>query len=217
VTSADHDNVELFGVMRHEKSAAELLCFHSNKLRLPDVGGYSERDTMKRISITSFVLLLAAFLTAAYAADRGPSTPEERARAVKAAQLLQKTPFSPAARTEGKWGLQWITDVPDINVTICGEFSPEPYKYQGVLLASHVMSMAAFIIKNPNKAGENDAVWRAGVAGMLLTYETILKQKRDGDSDFYDDLLKQRAEDNLDNFMHEFEVRCVSDGPSNQA
>jgi hypothetical protein len=162
--------------------------------------------------LLSFALLLT-LITTAGAANRGPSTAEERSRLLKAADLIEKKPLSPEARKEGTWALGWITDVPDINVTICGSLDPD-YKYEPQLMASDVIAMAAFIVKNPKKATDQNAVWRAGVEGMLATYTSIVDKQRDARDEFYDDLLHQRAEDDLTSFMHEFGLRCYASAGS---
>jgi hypothetical protein len=153
--------------------------------------------------------VLFASLTVAFAADRAPSTPADRARLVKAAELMQKKPLSADAIREGRWALQWITDVPDVNVTICGSLSPH-YKYEGQMMASDVLSMGAFIIRNPKKASDQKAVWRAGVDGMLQTYTAILDKNYAARDDVYDDLLEQRSQDDLMQFMNEYGLRCFS-------
>lgn len=157
-------------------------------------------------SAALFLLILTAT-----AADHPPSTPAERARLVKAAKLMQTKPLSSEARTQGLWALQFTTDVPDINLTVCGSFSPD-YKYEGQMMASDILSMGAFVVKNPKKAADQNAVWRAGVEGMLATYDSILRNDQAAHDDFYDDLEKQRADDNLVHFMHEFGVHCYSSG-----
>jgi hypothetical protein len=153
--------------------------------------------------------LVLALITPVIAANRGPSTQPERARLLKAADLMQKKPLTPEARKEGVWALQFITDVPDINVTICGSFDPG-YKYEPQLMAAHIISMGAFIIKNPKKAADQNAVWRAGVEGMLTSYESIIQKDRAASDDFYDDLVQQQSEDNLVSFMHEFGLHCYA-------
>lgn len=157
-----------------------------------------------------FVALFLLILSAT-AADHPPSTPAERARLVKAAKLMQQKPLSREARQEGLWALQWTTNVPDINLTICGSFSPG-YKYEGQMMASDVLSMGAFVVKNPKKAADQNAVWRAGVEGMLATYDSILLKDSVAHDDFYDDVKQQRADDNLVQFMHEFGVHCYRSG-----
>jgi len=159
------------------------------------------------------IVLCFALITAAGAANRAPSTPQERARFLKAADLMQNKPLTPEARKEALWGIQWITDVPDINITICGALSPG-YRFEPQLMASQVLSMGSFIIKNPKKASDQNAVWRAGVEGMLNTYESIVLKKTDARDDVYDDLIEQRSEDDLVSFMHEFGLHCYASSGS---
>lgn len=157
------------------------------------------------------VVLVLALISAAGAANRGPSTAPEKARLLKASDLLRNKPLTPEARKEGLWALQFITDVPDINVTICGSFEPA-YQFEPQLMASDVVAMGAFIVKNPKKAADQNAVWRAGVDAMLATYQSIVVRKPDASDDFYDDLIQQRSQDDLVSFMHEFGLHCYASG-----
>jgi hypothetical protein len=146
-----------------------------------------------------------------FAADRTPSKATDHTRVIKAAELMRVKPFSPEARKEGEWALNWIADTPDVNVTLCGSLSPG-YKYERYVMASYVLSMGAFILKNPKKAPDQNAVWRAGVDGMLDTYQEIIRKRPNEYDAYYDDLLNQRREDGLVSFMHEFGLHCYASG-----
>src|SRR4051794_26794041 len=149
---------------------------------------------MKKIALSLTCAILAT--TLALAADRGPSTPEERARAVKAAELLQTDPLSPATRSEREWGIMWLIQVPDISVSMCLlPKEPKKYTFRGELVAANMMSMASFIIQNPDKAKDNKALWKAGQEGLLKAYEMLVKQTPKAKNDFYENLLQQRSKD----------------------
>ncbi len=51
-------------------------------------------------------------LLASPAADRGPSTPDERARVLRLAEDLAKDPLK-AQAAEGRWFAKWLDEVPD--------------------------------------------------------------------------------------------------------
>lgn len=162
---------------------------------------------MKNIIAVVLALLL---LTAVSSADRGPSTPDERERAVKAATLLQTDPLSPAARSEREWGLLWLIQVPDVSVSIClHPKEPRKYKFAGELMGAHMMSMAAFVIQNPAQAGDHAAVWRAGTEGMLKAYEALVKENPKAKNSWYDALLQQRDSENLRTYLSDLAANCT--------
>ena len=51
--------------------------------------------------------------------QRGPSTPEERTRAVKIAHDLENDPLAKDAKEQRDWVIQWIIEIPDITVDVC--------------------------------------------------------------------------------------------------
>lgn len=104
--------------------------------------------------------------------DRGPSTSEERALAVKVAKLLRSDPLSKDAKKGREWLVRWIIEVPDISVKICSDMmgdlgDSKKSEYPPALLAVMIVSQAAFIIENPDKAKDDNAIYLAGVEGML--------------------------------------------------
>jgi hypothetical protein len=62
------------------------------------------------------VATVAVFSTQAGAQQRGPSTPEERARAVQTAKSLQSDPLAPNVQEDREWLVKWLIEVPDISV-----------------------------------------------------------------------------------------------------
>src|SRR5215212_2200671 len=70
------------------------------------------------------VLAVIAFVAVhpCTAQKRGPSTPEERGRAVNLTRFLEDDPLNEKAPDARRWLLTWLADVPDISVTICADF-----------------------------------------------------------------------------------------------
>lgn len=120
-------------------------------------------------------LVLAAPLTAR---ARGPSTPEERKRAVQTTRKLEREPLSRSSSEARKWLFQWIVDIPDIHVTSCrGPLDvlqrDEEDPYGQVLYVQSVFGMAAFLVEHPEKKDDWAAVQTAGIESVLRAYESL--------------------------------------------
>jgi len=57
------------------------------------------------------------------AAPRGPSTPEERTKALQIIHHLETDPLADT-KDERQWLTLWLVEVPDIHVPLCTEFFP---------------------------------------------------------------------------------------------
>ena len=69
-----------------------------------------------------FVLLALTVLAASIPAEsktRGPSTPQERARALDYIQSLEQNPLAKDSLDKRMWLTEWIVQVPDFTVTSC--------------------------------------------------------------------------------------------------
>jgi hypothetical protein len=148
----------------------------------------------------AFCLLFC--LTVVAQSNRGPSTPEERATAVKSARLLETDPLNKDARKVREWFLRWLIEVPDISVEICTDYLPPLYgtknkNNEAELVTQMTFSSAAFIIENPDKAKDKVAVNLAGLEGTIKMYESILKSKPNAKIDFLDQLIAKRDKGEL--------------------
>ena len=126
-------------------------------------------------------LALASLVLAAphAAADRGPSTPEERKRAVQTTRKLEKEPLSRSSMEARKWLFKWIVDIPDIQVTSCkgplDRLQQDEEGYGQILYVQSVFGMAAFLVEHPGKKDDWVAVQTAGIESVLKAYESIRK------------------------------------------
>jgi hypothetical protein len=149
-------------------------------------------------------LVLASLVIAAWvrAADqRGPSTPEERAKALQIIHQLESDPLSSGAKEERQWLTLWLIAVPDIHVALCTEFYPPllgaDKNYASELVMQGPYSMAAFEIQHPDQAADEVSTYLAAVEGTLRTYEAILQKKPKARWPVLDDLLAKREKVNL--------------------
>jgi hypothetical protein len=138
---------------------------------------------------------------------RGPSTPEERATAVKAAKLLESEPFHKDAKKVRQWFTGWVIEVPDITVELCGGYleplSKKQKNYSAEILGQMMFASAAFIIEYPEQAKDRVAVNQAGVEGALRTYEAILKEQPKAKWEFLDSLITRRDKGELRAYVEE--------------
>jgi hypothetical protein len=87
--------------------------------------------------------------------QRGPSTPEERVRAVQIAKALRSDPLSDSNTKDREWLVRWLVEVPDISVKLCGGIlgdlgNSNKSPYPGALLATMLASEGAYVIENPS-------------------------------------------------------------------
>lgn len=153
----------------------------------------------------ALVVLLATILPTLALAERGPSTPEERAKAVKLARELEANPLGEHAQEDRKWLLQWIEDVPDITVNICPAIltplTETSRNFAHEIWLQTMFSSAAFIIEHPQQTADETAVYSAGVEGALKAYESILKVRPQARWAYLDDLIQKRDKGELTSYI----------------
>lgn len=129
-------------------------------------------------------------------AERGPSTQEERDKALALIDNLERDPLGKDAKAARQWLTLWLIEVPDISVTVCtsmlGPLTESKKNYTGEIGVQLMYSSAAFIIRNSEKRDDAASVQQAGVEGALRTYESILKAKPKAHQPFLDELLRKR-------------------------
>jgi hypothetical protein len=150
---------------------------------------------MKSLLVVGFALICCAFSASA---QRGPSTPEERARAVEMGTFLETTPLAKDAKDYRAKLLVFLAEVPDITVKLCtnvlGESKRVKGDYDSELVAQLAYSQAKFVIEHPDKAQDDVAVYLAGVEGVLRTWQAIKAAKPKAKFPLMDELLqKQQA------------------------
>jgi len=137
--------------------------------------------SVKKLLIVALVVASAFFASPAVGQERGPSTPEERNRAVQIATLLENDPLNKDQKALSRELLLWLISVPDISVTVCtnvlGDYSKIKGDYAPTITAQLTFSEAKFIIEHPDQAGDEHQVYLAGVEGVLKTYQNIKKAK----------------------------------------
>ncbi len=126
-----------------------------------------------KLAALAIGFLLAA---SAAAADRGPSTPEERAKALELVDLLEKNPSAPEAKPARAWLTLWLVEVPDLTVSLCPDLLGTPEELAAVppeLAIHQAYAQAAFLIENPKAKARSPATYAAGIEGTLRAYDSM--------------------------------------------
>jgi len=166
--------------------------------------------------MTKRILLIALgfiflFSIKVVAQKRGPSTPEERKRAVEIATLLENDPLNKDAKALSRELIIWLIEVPDIHVKICtnvlGDYAKIKGDYSATITAQLTFSEAKFIIENPQQANDDYQVYLAGAEGVLKTYQNIKVAKPKVKIEALEQLLVKQQTGQLPDF-----VKSASDG-----
>jgi hypothetical protein len=154
---------------------------------------------LKKSLLLTLVLVFLCCVSSAYAQNkRGPSTPEERKRAVEMITFLETNPLAKEAKDYRAALLYFLAEVPDISITLCtsvlGESKRIKGDYESELVGQLAYSQGKFIIENPDKAQDEAAVYLAGVEGVLRTWQAIKAAKPKAKFALMDELAqKQQA------------------------
>lgn len=168
----------------------------------------------KALTLAALALALGLVPRVCLAQKRGPSTPEERAQAVRLTRALETDPFNKDAKNARAWLVTFLSDVPDITVTISdcylGSIFGKDKNYSSELFFQSTFASAAFMIEHPDQAKDDVAVNKAGIEGTLRMYEAILKQKPKAKWAFLDELRERRDKGTLEDYVREAAAKCKS-------
>lgn len=156
------------------------------------------------VNLLSFALVYLGSCTRLF--GQATSTPDERAHWVEITHKLESNPLDGALNKEGEKALKRLIEVHDVHVAICGavfsELNASKNKYSGQITRQYMLASGAFVIENPDKAGDSAATNLSAVQSVLKVYSAILQQKPDAKSKALDDLLKQQSEGTLEGAVH---------------
>ena len=156
-------------------------------------------------ALVLFALSLAPLAT--LAADRGPSTPEERKQALAYIHDFEADPLGPNAIQEREWTIKWIIEIPDVHVSFCStildKMNRSDKKDGPALLAAMIMGQTEFALQNLGKQADRMPQYQAGVEAVLRVYEVLLKVNPKDRQPYLDDLIQRREAGTLAQFVSE--------------
>jgi hypothetical protein len=171
--------------------------------------------------LTAIAALLVALAPLSARAERGPSTPAERRRAIETTRKLEEDPLGRSANGDRKWLLQWIVEIPDIHVRGCSgpldalATDEGGARYGKMLYAQSMFGMAAFIAANPKQAKDWVAVQTAGIESVLKAYRSLLRAEPQARWDELDLLLAARKQGKLQEVVEQTMDGCGDEaGPA---
>jgi hypothetical protein len=88
------------------------------------------------------------------------------------------------------------------------DFLTEQNKYTPQLSYQATFGSAAYIIEHPDKAGDLDAQFIAGVESALKSYGSIVKSEPEAKSKALDSLLEKQKEGKLADFVRSASKSC---------
>jgi TPR repeat protein len=139
-------------------------------------------------------------------ADRPPSTPEERERAVRLVAELESNFLGPEADASREWLDTWMAEVPDLFFHSCPLLEREKdevFPHHLYLIKQAYYAGGACLIQHPEKINDQLTIYIAGVEGALRAYNNLVAKqptKRNGSMEF---LLKTQAAGQLETLVHQ--------------
>src|SRR4051794_2784643 len=157
---------------------------------------------MARTLIASAFLLVLVSLSA-QEQKRGPSTPEERARAVQIAQALEARPTDVSLRDDYKWLLRWAAEEPDLAFWICPANMPwnDKYQHSSDLAAVGMSATVAFVIQHPDDGKDAATAGVAALESILRAYQKIVEQEPQAHSKEMDDVIEIQRQGRLEEYV----------------
>ncbi len=144
-------------------------------------------------------------------AERGPSTPEERARVVQLAEAANRDPIGLMTSSDGRWFMKWSDEIPDYMFgPDKGAFWMESGAAKGdlrrVMRFHHMLSTAAYQVQHGITDPEKDpaamqAKTIAGIEGLLHAYESLRDKRPENRSDELDKAIALRDQGKLAAFV----------------
>jgi len=134
---------------------------------------------------------------------RGPSTADERARAVRIAQALEVRPSDPSLHDDYQWLLHWSAKEPDLAFLICPANMPwnDKYEHRGDLVAVDVAATVAFVIQHPDESKDAATAGLAAMDSVLRAYQKIVEQDPQAHSKEMDDVIEIQRQGKLEGYV----------------
>jgi hypothetical protein len=157
------------------------------------------RNALKAVIIT----IAVSTGVGAQEQKRGPSTPEERARAVQIGQSLEAQPTDPSLHDDYIWLFRWATEVPDLTIPICSANMPwkEKYKHSGDLAGVVMAATVAFVIQHPDEGKDGATAGIAAMESTLRAYQKIVEQDPKVRSKEMDELVEVQRQGKLAEYI----------------
>jgi hypothetical protein len=158
-----------------------------------------------------FILYLAACAGGAVAAE--PTSPGQRAEMIHLINGLETRPYGPEADNSRKAVMEWLTDAPDVSVTICGALLGDIEKLENEkddpgLLLQLLFAEARFILEHPDQSKDEHAVHLAGVDGALVFYSAMKAERPAVRIDMIEKIVRVKSDGKLSDHVRKAMDKC---------
>ncbi len=154
-----------------------------------------------------------ALLTPVIAGARGPSTPDERRRAVETTRKLEKDPLARDANSSRRWLLDWIVEIPDVQVRSCSGpldvLVEDSGRFGRILYLQSIFGMATFVIEHPRAKDDWVSAQAAGIESVLRAYRSLVRTNAEARRDELDALLETQKRGRLKQLVEETMAECA--------
>ena len=168
---------------------------------------------MHKKTLSLLLVALTAAVPAFAQEKRGPSTEAERTKAVAAIDDLEKNPFGPDAKEERRWLIFWLTEVPDIHVSVCAllpDMPKDDKKDSAIIFGQMMFAGAKYAIQHKDDPANNLAQFQAGLAGAIRLYEGLVSQNPKDRQPKLDELVERLHAGTLDAYVAEKAPKACS-------
>ena len=183
---------------------------------MPTFASFSTKHAMKIFA--PFFALCALLLSAvpALAQTDTQSSPQDRQRFVTTVRNLERAPLDSALQGDRAWAIQWLTDAPDVSVTVCagpiGGLPKKNFAHGPEITVQYMLGMAVYAIETPVKANDPEAQQVAGVESALRAYQTMRAAQPGTRSPELDKLIELQSKGELPAFVRKAYAQCKADG-----
>jgi hypothetical protein len=162
---------------------------------------------MVRKLVAALIVLIVVVALPSGAKTRGPSTAEERARALEYAQSLEQNPLAKDSLEKRMWLTEWLVQIPDLTVNVCCKelkalesLDRVNNTYSNQLRMQVLYSQAAFQLQHPGERN-TAAIQAAGLAGTLRAYRAIQQFDPSAKYPLLDNLMSLERKGKLEKYV----------------
>jgi hypothetical protein len=166
---------------------------------------------MSRINCLLTTVALCGIAGGALAQE--PTSPDKKAEMIRLVDSLEAHPYGGNADSSRKVVMEWLTDAPDVTVTVCSALLGDVEKLEGErddpgLLLQLMFAEARFILQHPEQAQDEKAVHTAGVKGALVFYDAMKKERPEVKIPTIEKIAKTNADGKLEGFIAAAMEKC---------
>lgn len=163
-------------------------------------------------SLLLILVLPLLFAGPASSAARGPSTPEEREKAVALVKILETQPWTDEAKDARAWLTTFLNEAPDITVKQCLSLLGSAAERQGIpgdLQMQPMFSSAAYILEHPGVGAGSTETFLAGLEGTLKSYSGLKAHGAIAPQPRLEQLLQMQQDSQLEAYVRGQGRNCL--------